>query len=362
MNQHNLFAKISPQIQELNTIPLFGSAPALNLEILSHKLQEAFAIPDLSLRLKAQQWKEKSEIKEGLKGKLITTSFVLSPIDSPIFWTLAKTDLDKLTAHMLLEKPPKKAFTSPLLQEGYYRFLTLEVLSILQTLAPVEQLSLQLSEDQILPDENAVCIDIEITFHEITIWGRLFIPETFRKNWVQHFSAFPPQYVPTHLSRHLPLTVGIKIGSVQLLSKEWKKIKMGDFLLPDIISTDERGVLMFNQTPLFQVHIHPQEIKLIDFALTPEEPMEEHQNTLSHKLDSAEEEVTPIKDIPLQISIEMARLKITLDELMNLSPGSLLELPPLADKRVSLIANGQKIGVAELIYLGEALGLKILEI
>ena len=86
------------------------------------------------------------------------------------------------------------------------------------------------------------------------------------------------------------------------------------------------------------------------------------ENTLAHKLESAEQESKAIKDIPLQISVEIARLKITLDQLMKLSPGNLIDHPPLADKRVSLLTNGQKIGIAELVYLGETLGLKILEI
>jgi hypothetical protein len=169
VKQNNLFAKISPPIQELNTIPLFGNAPALNLEILSNKLRNAFGIADFSIRLKAQKWKEKSEITEGLKGKLVTTSFLLFPIDSPIYWTLTKTNLDKFTSDMLSEKPSKKAFTSSVLQEGYYRFLNLEILSVLQTLEPIEQLSLQLSDDEPIFNEDAICIDIEITFNDNTI-------------------------------------------------------------------------------------------------------------------------------------------------------------------------------------------------
>jgi flagellar motor switch/type III secretory pathway protein FliN len=83
---------------------------------------------------------------------------------------------------------------------------------------------------------------------------------------------------------------------------------------------------------------------------------------LSHQLELAEQESKAIKDVTMQVSVEIARLKITLDQLMNLSPGNFLELPPYADKKVSLTVNGQKVGVAEILHLGETIGLKILEI
>lgn len=366
-SQVYLFEKISNQIQEINAIPLFGNAPPLNFEELSSHLATQFGIEDFTVRLKSQQWKEKKEIQEGIKGKTVVQPIILSPIDCPIFWILSKVDRDKLTAQMLSNKANKKAFSSPVLQDGFYRFILLEALSIVQGLEPIKQMSLILPEEEgKIPNENAVCVDVEITFGECTTWGRLILPESFQKHWVQHFSAFPPQYVPSRLSHRLPLEIGIKIGSVELSQKEWKKLDTGDFLLPDIISSENMGTLVLDQTPLFQVYIHQNQIELIDYDFTTEDTMEESENaiedTLSHKLEIAEKESKSIKDIPLHISIEIARLKITLDQLMKLSPGNFLELPPLAAKRVSLIANGQKIGVAELIYLGETLGLKILEI
>jgi flagellar motor switch protein FliN/FliY len=60
--------------------------------------------------------------------------------------------------------------------------------------------------------------------------------------------------------------------------------------------------------------------------------------------------------------VELARLKITLDKLMSLNPGNLLELPIHPDQGVTLTIHGQKVGKGELVYLGEVLGVRILEI
>lgn len=359
----NSIEHILKHIQRIDAIPLFGNAPHLNFEELSKELCLQFGIEDLTIRLKSQQWKEKEEVER--KG--IVNPVFISPIDSPVYWVMSKTDRDLITSLLFLGSPKKKGFSSSLLQEGFYRYLLLEALYALQTLEPLKQMSLFLSEEEMqLPKEDALWIDLEIGFGEYSAWGRLVIPDPFRKRWVQHFSAFPPQYSPSSLSRQLPMEIGIKIGSIELLPKEWKKLKPGDFLRPDAIAPNETGILVVDQTPLFLCSIHQTQIKLLDYAFTTEDTMEISENpienTLSHRLESAEKESKAIKDIPLQINVEIARLKIPLDQLMKLSPGNILDLPPLADKRVSLLTNGQKIGVAELIYLGETLGLKILEI
>jgi flagellar motor switch protein FliN/FliY len=53
---------------------------------------------------------------------------------------------------------------------------------------------------------------------------------------------------------------------------------------------------------------------------------------------------------------------MTVDHLMKLSPGNFLELPIHPEQGVNLTVNGQKIGRGELVYLGEQLGIRILEL
>lgn len=362
--QNSWIEKIASSIEELNPIPLFGNAPSLNLEEVSSLLAEQFGIPDFSVRIKAQGWRESEDVKKGLGTGLVISPVVISPMETPVYWAMSKMDRDKLTASMLSEKPKKKAFSSSVLQEGYYRFLQLMALNGLQSVEPINQMTLHLEEDGDFETAPSICIDIEIAFEECICYGRLILPETFRKNWVQHFSAFPPQYKKSALSQKLPLEIGIKIGSVSLLPAEWEKLKAGDFLIPDEIREEGKAVLTLGSASLFKVSVDPHTIELTDYAFTTEDTMQdsESHDTLSRKLEMAEKEAKAIQDLPMHVHVEIARLKITLDELMNLSPGNMLELPAHADKKVALTVNGEKIGVAELVYLGETLGLKILEI
>lgn len=71
--------------------------------------------------------------------------------------------------------------------------------------------------------------------------------------------------------------------------------------------------------------------------------------------------LTPEK-IPLQMTIEVGRLKMTAQELLELAPGSLVELDVTPEQGVDLVISGKKIGRGELVRLGEVLGVRITQL
>lgn len=347
--------KITQNIEELKTAPLFGSSSSFDFEEFSEALGKNLQIEDLSLRMKSQEMQERPSVDSTMY------SILLSPIDKPIYWAMSKSDKDLLTAKILLEKPKKKAFNSPILQEGFYQYLLLETLHVLSNMDPLKQMTLQLQEEKTKIQESSTCIDIEISFDQTTCWGKLYIPEDFRKKWVQHFAAFPPQYIPSKLSKRLPIILSACIGSISLKMDQLKKIKKGDFLIPDHLYHESHVVLTLNHTSLFTAKKEHQHLKIEKYAFTSEEPMEPKKN-LSEAIEMKEKESSSIHSLPINVHIEIARLNISLDELMHLSPGNVLDLPEDAENKVLLSVNGGKIGVAELIHIGNTLGLKILEI
>jgi len=364
MKRKDWIEKISKNIQELSRVPFFGSAPTLDWEALSASLASKLGLSSFSLRPGKQQWKDKDEIKKGMaRSSIVCCS--LSPLENPICWMMAKSDRDKLLG-LIAGSKAKKIFASTPLQDGFYRFILLEVLENLQNLDPLKQMTLQLeSESQIPSSTSAFCIDVEISVEDYSCWGRLVLTENFQKNWVQHFSVFPPEYKTTPLTERLELFLGVQIGALDMRAKEWKKIKPGDFLLPEMTYDPKEenlsaATLVLGSTPLFQVRIQQNQIQLIDYAFTIEETM--NQKKLAQKISDDPETQQKIKDIPLHVTVELARLEITLDALMHLSSGSTLDLPLHADQKIALTIQGQKVAQAELVRLGTTLGLRILEI
>jgi type III secretion system YscQ/HrcQ family protein len=330
--------RIAAELPELNPIPLFGNAPSFDWT--------GFSL--FPIHPKEQCWREASEIAKGLGADLLTLPVAVSPLGT-VFWIMSRVDMIKLTSSMM------KSGKSEIVQEGFYRYLALEALNTIQGMEPLKELTLQLTEEE-MPFEKAFCIDITIKCETKSCWGRLVIPIRFRSAWVQHFSAFPSEYVPTEAARQTELAVAIKTGSVTLRQEEWEQIKVGDFVLLDQGGYDPHkgtgiALVSLQTIPIFNAKIKHNKIELIDYAFTHEETMEPNK-----------EEVVALKELPLYVTVEIGRFKITLDELMHLTPGNTLDLPIHSDQSVSLTVNGQKVGRAELIYLGEQLGLRILEI
>lgn len=364
--------RFAPEIKEFDQIPLFGNAPPFDWHRFSSSIASRFGIQKFSISPEGQEWREGHELKKGLGPNLTIIPITVSPLNGNLFWIMSRDDISRFASWMINGKTRSRPLSSETLQEGFYRYLCLEALDVLQGLDILQGLTLHINEEAPLSEERCYCIDVEISFDEKASWGRLAIPSEFRKAWVHYFSQLPSEYIPSDTARLVPLHVSIKTGSVLLHLSEWKQMKEGDFLLLDAGSYDVRhgtgvATLMLGPTPLFNVKIKQNKIELLDYAFYYEDNMQQNapgstpQPAPAQSDQPAEGEVVAIKEMPLYVTIELARLKITLDQLMHLNPGNVLELPVHPDQGVSLIVNGQKVGRAELVYLGENLGVRILE-
>ena len=93
-----------------------------------------------------------------------------------------------------------------------------------------------------------------------------------------------------------------------------------------------------------------------------EESEKEDHLWASEKEENRTEELASELDIQLSLTVEVARLKINLEKLLQLKPGNILELPVRPEQGVDLSIGGKKMAKAELIKLGDVLGVKILHL
>ncbi len=69
-----------------------------------------------------------------------------------------------------------------------------------------------------------------------------------------------------------------------------------------------------------------------------------------------------IFDVPVSVSAELGRSVIKIRDLLNLSPGAVVELERLAGESVDLLVNGVLIGKGDVVVVNENFGLRITEI
>jgi flagellar motor switch protein FliN len=73
-------------------------------------------------------------------------------------------------------------------------------------------------------------------------------------------------------------------------------------------------------------------------------------------------ELAPLHDIPLQISIEIGRMKFKVRDLMRLSPGVVLELKKPAGEPLDISINGHHVARGEVIVVEQTSGIRIIEV
>ncbi len=66
-----------------------------------------------------------------------------------------------------------------------------------------------------------------------------------------------------------------------------------------------------------------------------------------------------IMDVPLQITVELGRTKKMIKDILELGPGSVVELDKLAGEPVDVLANGKLIAKGEVVVIDENFGVRI---
>lgn len=72
--------------------------------------------------------------------------------------------------------------------------------------------------------------------------------------------------------------------------------------------------------------------------------------------------ISLIKDVPLQVTVELGRTKKSIREILEFSTGSIIELDKLAGEPVEVLVNGQLTAKGEVVVIDENFGVRITEI
>ena len=77
---------------------------------------------------------------------------------------------------------------------------------------------------------------------------------------------------------------------------------------------------------------------------------------------SAARDVSLLADIPVQVAVEIGRLKLPLRDLLNLEPGAVLELDRPADAPVDVLVNGRLVARGEVVVIDGEFGVRVTDI
>lgn len=73
-------------------------------------------------------------------------------------------------------------------------------------------------------------------------------------------------------------------------------------------------------------------------------------------------DIDMIMDIPVQLSVELGRTRLTLKNILQLGQGSVVELDGLAGEPMDIFVNGYLIAQGEVVVVDEKYGIRITDI
>lgn len=76
----------------------------------------------------------------------------------------------------------------------------------------------------------------------------------------------------------------------------------------------------------------------------------------------SDRKITRILDIPLDITVVLGTCKMTLQELLSLKKGCVIELDTSSSQDIELLINGKKIAYGKTVYVDQSFGVKITEV
>ncbi|MCL7929288.1 flagellar motor switch protein FliN [Halomonas llamarensis] len=103
-------------------------------------------------------------------------------------------------------------------------------------------------------------------------------------------------------------------------------------------------------------------------ALTPEPPQAKAATSdvfppLDQENNSAaSRDLEMIMDIPVKLTVELGRTKLTIKQLLELAQGSVIELDGLAGEPMDILINGYLVAQGEVVVIEDKYGIRITEI
>jgi len=223
--------KLDPALLECDYVPQLGSAPPLPAEEVAEKLAALFGVANTTITAEPASWRPASRLLGGLGTDAITLPVHCSPIDSPLFFAIGAKEVEKIHQLLLGSKESAAALDEEM-SKALLLFALCEAMELLEEADyPGPSFQLRLGEPSELPEEPALSIDFHWSVQRRKIKGRILLPRTFHRRWVERFAG---QCEPSKEQLEgLPITLHMEIGESEVSLDEWKKAKPGDLLLLD---------------------------------------------------------------------------------------------------------------------------------
>ncbi len=365
---------IEDLLKEAMELPAWGAPPPFPWEEFSQAFGKELGVTDFKLSIGNGSFSE--DPLPGMGASPIALAFEMTPLSCPATLLMPKEDLATLCG-LLGGDGIQESFSAEELLKGFFRFVALRAASVLDQKKIYSDLTPKILQGE-AKIEKGYTLDIALEMSGQTVWTRLLFPKGFQEAFKNHFGSKENILLRAkHSSLEVP--IAFTAGFFDLSHDQMQSVDVGDFIFLDRMPYNPRtqkGTLEMDLcgVPLFHVKVKEDQIKIMGYAqFAKESEMDSEENAPIPEETTADVPPIPVEEehppamvspenVPLQIHVEVARIKLTLEKLLQLQPGNVLDLAIQPEQGVSLTLNGKVVGRGELIEMGERLGVKITEL
>ncbi len=76
----------------------------------------------------------------------------------------------------------------------------------------------------------------------------------------------------------------------------------------------------------------------------------------------SQENIGLIMDVPLEVTVELGRTKKSIAEILDFTPGTIIELDKIAGEPIDVLVNGKFVAKGEVVVIEESFGIRVTEI
>ena len=75
-----------------------------------------------------------------------------------------------------------------------------------------------------------------------------------------------------------------------------------------------------------------------------------------------QENIDLIKDVPLEVTVELGRTAKSISDILDFAPGTIIELDKIAGEPIDVLVNGKFVAKGEVVVIEESFGVRVTEI
>lgn len=76
----------------------------------------------------------------------------------------------------------------------------------------------------------------------------------------------------------------------------------------------------------------------------------------------SQENISLIKDVPLEVTVELGRTSKSISDILDFAPGTIIELDKIAGEPIDVLVNGKFVAKGEVVVIEESFGVRVTEI